>query len=522
MDSLFRRNIPLSNGDVTKENILEMLGTTCGLLEMMLRHDIVDRILTFETVGSTLVLLLLKVIERCMESSMKDLSFIKMAAGSRSRQPKEGSLALKKSLDIIYMFSEIPSFRERLANIPGVIQPILNLARNTGDNELRLQALCTIANLACERENVVMIMEHDDVFKTFVNELNNIDIQKLGNGKNTESYCLAMENATEALGNLLVVESNQNKIASDNVTLKVLLQLFQKKGLSDKMYISLGKCFAYSVQAEENALKVHALKGGIIFSTMLSIASDLSSDQMLACHALETIRHLIVEETSMKLVSTTDLLTNMTEVACMCDANDERSFVATAVLKRISSYFHSQKESSPTYQKKHQEMHSKVIDSLIVVARHVPKTFVGILQLISESLADQTQREENCTAIISHQGIFEALQNISEAIGSLDCDIATATILINLCAVVEDRSVLACEEVPEIIGNLLNRTEFDRDLGQRLLFLINDLTSSLDCIKAMGNNEKLMVGLMKRSVASSNTQDGLLVNNTISILMNKN
>lgn len=493
--------IQMSNGDVTKENILEMLGTTCGLLEMMLRHNIIDREITYDTVGSTLCLLLLKVIDRCLEPQTPTHSLKQRIRGVDSSDINEpGSLALLKSSEIICTFSQMLSARERLANIPGVLSSLVNLSKNGPTNELRLISLKTISNLADEKENRVMILEQDGLLETIVDELVDMNIEKVDDSRQVNNPYEISEQAVNILMNSSQSRTNQNKMASDDKIIQIFLNILECPSLSDKMHRSVTTCFQYLAQSEENSLKLFSYEDNAVVRVMLHTARGEENDKSLVCHALETIRLMSVSETATAIASYPHLLSTVTKIAYKYKDNDWRSIVAAAVLKRLASRINSENLFDLDLNKTREEVHHSLISSVIHVILNVGNDSIDVIQILSEALVNQTETPENRDFVMAHEILFTATRKISQIHDSETCTWAASSILANLAGVSHNRTLFACEEVAEILSNLINRKNLDMDVKEQVVGTIHDLASSSACIKIMRSNEELMVGLMKQSI----------------------
>ena len=128
---------------------LEMIGITCSILEMSIRRGIADCETTYKEMGSTLVLLLLKVIECCLESSRTE------ADNGELVLLRGAVLGLNKATEIICHVSRLSlPVRESIASIPGVLSILIRLAESTITPESQVNAYCAIANLSCEPNNV--------------------------------------------------------------------------------------------------------------------------------------------------------------------------------------------------------------------------------------------------------------------------------------------------------------------------------------------------------------------------------
>ena len=131
---------------------LEMIGNTCSILEMAIRRGIADCDATYHDMGSTLVLLLLKVIDCCLESS-------KTEGDNGNMVLLRGAvLGINKATEIICHVSRLSlSARESLCSIPGVVPILIRLAESTITPESQVNAFCALANLSCEPNNVPIL-----------------------------------------------------------------------------------------------------------------------------------------------------------------------------------------------------------------------------------------------------------------------------------------------------------------------------------------------------------------------------
>ena len=169
---------------------LEMIGNTCSILEMSIRRGIADCETTYKEMGSTLVLLLLKVIECCLESSRTE------ADNGELVLLRGAVLGLNKATEIICHVSRLSlPVRESIASIPGVLSILIRLAESTITPESQVNAYCAIANLSCEPNNVSQLASEPGLmsllqFAVTNEEMSNEEYFTRGNGDLIRNHSL--------------------------------------------------------------------------------------------------------------------------------------------------------------------------------------------------------------------------------------------------------------------------------------------------------------------------------------------
>jgi hypothetical protein len=169
---------------------LEMIGNTCSILEMSIRRGIADCEATYNEMGSTLVLLLLKVIECCLESSRTEGDNGEMVL------LRGAVLSVNKATEIICHVSRLSlHVRESIASIPGVLSILIRLAESTITAESQVNAYCAIANLSCEPNNVSLLASEPDLmsllqFAVTKEEMSNEEYFTRGNGDLIKNHSL--------------------------------------------------------------------------------------------------------------------------------------------------------------------------------------------------------------------------------------------------------------------------------------------------------------------------------------------
>ena len=238
------------------DDLLHEISMTFEALEMVYRASSDKVAVSFSRVGVELLQVLITIIdweilsriesyspdysppeERPIRASLRDDSSPELkneglegSFGTRSETPTnarcwsdspERDTLLKKATKIVGHFARVESATRALANFPGLLSCLLNLVNvrpyDAVPWEARLSCLWTIANLACNPENMRMMMDVPDM----INSLVSIGSKGLSGNENLETAMEVLRSrsiTSRALGNLSHLRDNAT-VMTDNLAL---------------------------------------------------------------------------------------------------------------------------------------------------------------------------------------------------------------------------------------------------------------------------------------------------------------
>jgi hypothetical protein len=147
--------------------IMDEIGQTLSALEMVLRSSVASIFITFDRIGSELMLLLLEIIREGLVGNEDE---------SKGRQGSRADLrisdsCLKSATKILGHFARVGTLTEPLANTKGLLtllRAVIASSDGLAPKESKWNSLWIIANLSCNSECMVMIASHPGLMEMLV------------------------------------------------------------------------------------------------------------------------------------------------------------------------------------------------------------------------------------------------------------------------------------------------------------------------------------------------------------------
>mmetsp|Transcript_53593 Transcript_53593/g.160398 ORF Transcript_53593/g.160398 Transcript_53593/m.160398 type:complete len:571 (-) Transcript_53593:79-1791(-) len=501
----------LSPGTSQQNNIVEMMGTTCGLLEMMFRHSIADRAEMYNSMGSSVILLLLQIIDHCISSETGDEGSV----SGNSDLAGAGS-CVDHATEIFCHFARITEARVSMANLPGFLNGLLQVVVSRFSDESRANALWVVANLACARENLLLIASHPGLLGVLVNASRPEPAAKPGHVYGASAASTAQRHsrkqAVRALMNLTVSKRVQASLClNDHGLAEVMVDIMrwgdpnpQTRGFAAAAIVNLAN-------AKDSAQRLISLKEGTFLVELVQAMHDELNNQLTASYCLETFRLLAADGVALEMCSFPEVLQTLADVASNGHAGNNDAVLAASTMKRLATHV----SESMIGSEMDSSIPEKFLDSLVRVVMNANCSFLDVLGRIGDALAEYSQHPSNRTLMLRHKGIFDALYKLSTIEGTVRCATASMTIFRSFSEEVSDRHedtpyedlshYLGTDEAIETLANLLCRPDLEGGIMIDALELTAKLAHIAACRRLMCRNERLVVALVTKAVQSTSS-----------------
>lgn len=334
--------------------IAKEISLTCHALEMVYRASSESVEISFFRVGTDLLQILVVLIEeevkRRTQRYSQDGSPTSVASAPQAARNIDGDLKrendeaqrsvtpppnrdwsaddwdrdlmLRKVTKILGHYARVGRATSRVAHFPGLLGGILNLVNLQPFDaipwESRLSCLWVIANLACDTENMMMMICTPGLVNSLVN-IGFRQVEPMEPIERTMEVLRARSIAARALVNLSWPPENKIILAENTALVSMLSQLALKRkspySRSKTMIDILAQTRRYAVAGLRNLaaatrrskITLCELGGGQLLDTLTDVALSEENDSVVEV-ALAAVQNLAIHDTAVMMVSKPDLV----------------------------------------------------------------------------------------------------------------------------------------------------------------------------------------------------------------------
>ena len=341
----------------------------CAAIEMVFRGSAKYVHVAFEKVGSTMIPLLLRLLDRCESGNMKhaDVSI----------------LNITKTL--LYV-SRIPELRVCLARQQGMLDAMRRVATSILNSDCRIARVRIVANLANCPDNKVLMFEHEGLLDSLL-RIGHLDLAET-----------AREYASTALMDLASEPTNQVPLAKNEKLLGTLVKmvLVEKIATTRESAITALQNLAFT---KENRKLLVEFKSGIVLEALKKALNSDKNDKARR-RAAGALTNLACEETS-ELMGTHKGLLDSLAIVSTKDENEDVQMRASLALTKIASHVTNK-----------MACYEALLDALVVAS------LSSASNSVSAVIRVKARDAENRESMARHPGILDTLADICVSPGA--------------------------------------------------------------------------------------------------------
>jgi len=422
----------------------------CAAIEMVFRGSPKYVHVAFDKVGSVMIPLLLRLLERCEGGNMKhaDVSI----------------LNITKTL--LYL-SRITELRVCMARQQGMLDAMRRVATSILNPDCRIARTRIIANLANCEENKVLIYEHEGLLDSIL-RIGHLDLSET-----------AREYASYALMDLASAPANQVPLARNEKLLGTLVKmvLMEKVAATRESAVTALQNLAFT---KENRSILVDFKGGIVLEALRKALNSDKNDKARR-RAAGALTNLACLETAGRMGSHKGLLDTLAIVATK-DESDDVQMRSSLALTKIAS--------NVTIR---MECYASLLDALVVASLSKCANSVSAVMRV------KARDAENRESMARHPGILDTLADICVSPGSSlkDKDNAMRAIM-HLTNENSNRKVMCNKTILEalVVGASSDEPEMD-EIRDSAIRAIERLATEFSNRPYMARHHGLLVAVAK-------------------------
>jgi len=291
--------------DKSLSDVESEIGYTCTALEMVFRCSSSKLAESFHLVGSTELLpLLLTVMGNCVQKSnitaSKEMFMTTSATSSlamggsemcvqeakreQSKNDNAAKVTIMKSTKVLGHFATIPQALVPMAFHRGLVSMLRRVAKSRVADKARYNALWTLANLACDPDNMIMMACHSSGLLDSLVEIAYQD-------KSQE----ARSHAAKAIMNLAWRPENKIPMSERPKLLSAMVELMGSKILKTRQHAARALRFLSEAPAKTKVEQCLYENGKLLSTLVRSASSDI--DRTVRESSMAAIQNLACEET---------------------------------------------------------------------------------------------------------------------------------------------------------------------------------------------------------------------------------
>lgn len=341
----------------------------CAAIEMVFRGSAKYVHVAFDKVGSTMIPLLLRLLDRCESGNMKhaDVSI----------------LNITKTL--LYL-SRISELRVCLARHQGMLDAMRRVATSILNPDCRIARVRIVANLANCQENKVLMYEHEGLLDSLL-RIGHLDLSET-----------AREYASTALMDLASAPANQVPMARNDKLLGTLVKmvLVEKIATTRESAITALQNMAFT---KENRMLLVQFKSGIVLEALKKALNSDKNDKARRRSA-GALTNLACEETA-ELMGTHKGLLDSLAIVSTKDENEDVQMRASLALTKIASHVTCK-----------MTCYEALLDALVVAS------LSSASNSVSAVIRVKARDAENRESMARHPGILDTLADICVSPGA--------------------------------------------------------------------------------------------------------
>lgn len=339
----------------------EEISQTCEALEMVYRCS-PERILdSFQCLGSEILPVLIQLVDTEV-NQRQDANNATEAVGKNMNDANNGAvpplipdkgtdaedLTLRKCSKIFGHFARVGALTQPLAHHPGLLSTLKRVVDCPVDmipNEARLNSIWVIANLACNAENMAMMVCQHDLLETLVkcalvptkeDEETIGDISKFVNLLRSKSTSIrAILNLSWSPENKVPMSEHPNLVQTLMKTIIYSKSSWEGRGrgvsamLLQSRRHAAGALRNLAAAPKRNKIHLCSLENGLLLRRLAEVAKS-DKDNEVRERGLATLHNLACAETSSMFVESSAVLEMLAETSA---ADDDAAKMATRTIR---------------------------------------------------------------------------------------------------------------------------------------------------------------------------------------------
>ena len=334
----------------------------CAALEMVFRAsgDVVKT--SFQEVGSAIVPMLLRLLERCESGSMK-----------------HADVSILNITKVLLYFSRVTELRVNLVRHQGLLTALVRVSTSILNAECRTIRMRVLANLANSEDNKGTMLEHTGLVESVMK----VAALDLSEG--------AREYASQALMDLASTPLNQAIMAKNDRLLGTLVKLsvIDDKAETREYAVTALQNLAFS---KENRVRLATYGSGVVLEALKKTVSSDPNDKARR-RAAGALTNLACDETADRMGSHKGLLETLSDVSSKDKNSDVQERAALALTKIATSVTVEM------------SCFNSLLDALVIaMAKHANG--------VSAVIRVKARVVENRNRMAHHPGLLETLSDI--------------------------------------------------------------------------------------------------------------
>lgn len=431
----------------------------CVAIEMVFRASPKYMLLAFEKVGSTLIPLLLRLLERYESGILK-----------------YGDVGILNISRILHHVSRVSELRMSLARQQGMLDALRRVATAVLNPDCRAARVRVIANLAKCDENRVLLFEHKGLLDSLLRIVH------------MDSSDEAREYAGAALMELAACPSNHVEMAHNDKLLGTLVKVALLEKVSDARESSV-TALQNLAFCKDNRVRLVTFKNGIVLEALRKV---LSSDSNFKARrrAAGALTNMACDETAERMGCQAGLLETLAIVASKDKQEEVQTRSCMALTKLAASIT------------VHMNCYDTLLDALVVAS------LSSATNSVSAVLRVKARDPDNRSSMARHPGILDTLADIC-ANGELDVkdrDNAMRAIM-HLTNENSNRKVMCNKTILDalVIGALMEDGELE--IRESAIRAIERLATEFSNRAYMARHDGLLVAVAKATEREAKLQD---------------
>lgn len=433
----------LSNSE--DDNELRMI---CSALEMVFRSSPNHVKHSYQKVGTSIVPLLLRLLERC-----------------ESQKEAHANVMINNITKILLIFSRVPDLRATLARQAEMFDALKRVSTARLDDDCRVLRMRLLANLANCESNKVIILNHPGLLEALLR------VAALDTSEAAREY------AGLSLMDLAAEPKNQVKMASIDKLLGTLVKLAVLESIPDtrESAVTALQNLAF---CKQNRVRLVTYGSGVVLEALKKVVGS-DKDGKARRRSAGALTNLACDETGERMASHKNLLDTLAQVCTRDDSIEVQQRAAMALTKIASSV------------KKKSSSHKSVLDAL-VIASDSPQAVSSVMAVFRIKTRDPECRE----SMAFHPGVLDALADvcINTKLPFKDRDNAMRSIM-HLTNEPSNCKVMCCKKILNAL--VLGVSQDDDDISSSAITAMERLATDFSNRPHMARHEGLLVAVAK-------------------------
>ena len=293
------------------------IALTCQTIEMVYRCSVSKLSYSFHRTGKELLPLLLTVMAHCLQRSIEESNTAISAQVGEHDDNSPWKTAILASTKIVAHCATVTTALVSMAQQRGVLSTLKRVATSKLSDNARFSALWTLANLAFDADNMVLIACHPGLVDALV------DIAY------EDASFEARNHAAKAISNLAWRPENKIPLTERPRLLDAMVKLIGSSITKTRRHAARAFRFL-SDTPSQNKVRLCKHGDGIILSTLLKRGSKDADRSVREC-AATTLSNLVCEETAEMMGAYPGLLDTLPNIAIMIERGNGPALAGEAL-----------------------------------------------------------------------------------------------------------------------------------------------------------------------------------------------